>query len=267
MAPSVCEELLLNKYVLRPGKEHRRRPETLGRAFEPFAAESLYNRESIAGWYFPVDERANVVALLHPPNQGTKAEALPQAELLLALGCSVLLYDYQGFGDSGGLADVRTLLGDAEGVLAWAEAAGIVTPQTRLIAVGLSLGSLVAIGLAAHLPDRFAALVLEGAVEPLRALRRSFGPLGAAIAEVACAQVPAELRSETQIEQVRCPILFVHGQEDQVSVLGEAEYLASRAQNPTIWTAPGCGHLDIVATHKTHYLHRLREFLVSAEVL
>ncbi len=297
---SLSGELLLNKVVLRPDKTHRRPPESLGRPFEVFATANTDTGRQVCGWYFPVD-RPCAVALVNPHNRGTKAEALDHVAVLLDCGCSVVLYDYQGFGDSPGRADVRTLVGDARGVLAWlrqrqifptdegrgaprrppaASLAELGTPQGActvrqctggylphgrpppLLVLGLSLGSLVAIRMAAIDPT-VSGLVLDGAIEPFRTLRRSFGPLGAPVAEVACSQVPPELDSRSQIQSVACPTLFVHGRLDNISTFDDVEYLAVRTKRATLWILADCGHLDAISRHREEYRQRLRQFLAD----
>ena len=257
---NVSEELLLNKVVLRPEKTHGRPAESLGRPFEPFLATDAQTGLAISGWYFPADKPATV-ALINPSNRGTKAEALDHAALLLACGCSVLLYDYPGFGDSAGLADVRTLAGSARAVLDWARQKGLLPDGAKLFMVGLSLGSLVAIHLAAANRMRVAGLLLDGAIEPLRALRRSFGPLGAAVAEVACSQVPPELLCEQQIQSVTCPVLFVHGRLDTIGTVEEMQELAGCAKHATLWILDDCDHLDIITKHRDEYRRQLQQFL------
>jgi uncharacterized protein len=258
---NVAEDLLLNKVVLRPEREHRRFPEMLGRSFESFITLSAINGVSIAGWYFAADAPSPPLVLLNPSNRGTKADALDHVLALLECGCSVLLYDYQGFGDSAGLADVRVLVSDAEAALSWAGDRGIWSSEESLVLVGLSLGSLVAIRLAAIGRYPVRAIILDGAVEPYRALRRSFGPLGAVVAEVACLQIPDDLDSQRQVQSVGCPVLFVHGRSDTVSTLEDARNLASRAPNATLWTLEDCGHLDAVMKHPREYRRRVCEFL------
>ncbi len=279
---NVCDELVLNKVVLRPDRTHSRPPQSIGRTFEPFTTPSRDNSRAIAGWYFPTGQ-SRALALVNSSNRGTCSDALDHAAMLLEIGCSVLLYDYQGFGDSEGLADVRTLVGDAHGVLAWAQNRGLLpshedmAPQQRgtmapdgiqtdtapLLLVGLSLGSLVAIRLAGQLAPSVRALVLDGAVEPMRALRRRLGPLGAVIAEVACSQVPDDLRAETRIQAVTCPILMVHGRQDTISTVEDAEYLASRARSATLWVLDDCSHLDIITRHRDEYRRRIEPLLAG----
>lgn len=281
---NVNEELLLNKVVLRPEKGHCRGPETVGRPFERFEAASAYNGQMVAGWYFP-GEPGRAVALVNPSNRGTKAESLDHVAVLLECGCGVVVYDYQGFGDSPGLADVRTLVGDGRGVLEWARRRGVFSGSggrpandageagaaedpprdTPLLVVGLSLGSLVAVRLAADSPA-VAGLVLDGAIEPFRALRRSFGPLGAVIAEVACSQVPDELNTEKQIQSVGCPVLLVHGRCDRISAVEDAEHLAGRAKGANLWVLDDCDHLDIISLHRDAYRRRLEQFLEALAV-
>ncbi len=270
---NAADELLLNKVVLRPDRKHGRLPGSLGRPFEPFATPNADTGRQVCGWYFPAD-RPQALALINPPNRGTKAEALDHAAVLLDCGCSVVLYDYQGFGDSPGRADVRTLVGDARGVLAWIRqrqiGQGIDGRSTdgrrlALLLLGLSLGSLVAVRMAAAEPA-VTGLVLDGAIEPFRALRRSFGPLGAAVAEVACSQVPPELDTQTQIQSVTCPALFVHGRLDNISTIDDAEHLAGRTKRASLWVLDDCGHLDIISRHRDEYRGRLRQFLADLGV-
>lgn len=264
--PNIADDLLLNKVVLRPEQEHARFPEMLGRPFESFLTTSDANGQAVAGWYFAADSPSERdgprrLALLSPSNRGTKADALDHAAVLLDCGCDVLLYDYQGYGDSTGLADVRTLTADAQAVLSWASQRDIFGTGQRLVLMGLSLGTLVAIHLAAVHGQSVEALVLDGAVEPFRALRRSFGPLGAAVAEVACSQVPDDLNAERHIRAVTCPILFIHGRNDTISDLAEAQHLAGLAANATLWVLDDCDHLDIIARHRREYQDRLHLFL------
>lgn len=262
---NVCEELLLNKVVLRPDKGHSRQPESLGRPFEAFDVQSGLDGRRVSGWYFPT-EPTGPIALVNPSNRGTKADALEHVAVLAESGCGVLLYDYQGFGDSEGLADVRTLTGDGQAVLAWAVRRGLWTASRRRLILGLSLGSLVAIRLAATDERSATGLVLDGAIEPFGALRRSFGPLGAVVAEVACSQVPEDLNSGKQIQAVSCPILFVHGRLDTISAAEDVAHLAGRAPHATIWMPDDCGHLDAVTRHRDEYRRQLEPFLAAPSV-
>jgi pimeloyl-ACP methyl ester carboxylesterase len=127
--------------------------------------------------------------------------------------------------------------------------------------MGLSLGTLVATRLAVLHQPAVKALILDGAVEPYRALRRSFGPMGAIVGEVACSQIPDDLNSEKQIQSVACPILFIHGRNDTIGTLEEAQHLASLARDATLWVLEDCDHLDIITKHPAAYRDRLVQFL------
>jgi len=207
-------------------------------------------------------------AIVSPTNQGTRAEALPQARLLLEAGCStVLLYDYQGFGESQGQADVRTLLGDAMGVLDWLDSTVGLSACSGLVAFGVSLGSLVATALAAALPGRFSVLILEAVVEPFSVLRSSFGPLGAPIAEIACSQIPAELNILEQAKHIKCPVLVAHAAADRISPPDQARSIFRLFRNAVLWQAEGCGHLEITQKCYRQYLTATRTFLSGAGLL
>ena len=202
-----------------------------------------YNGHSISGWYFPT-EQPKAVALINSSNRGTKAEALDHAAMLLDCSCSVLLYDYQGFGDSEGLADVRTLIGDARGVLDLGAANATACPATRTCNPQPRMHPH-----SEHCPHRQpgradSACAASGpcaAARPRPCSRRrrrtlprpaaQFRPARGGVAEVACSQVPDDLNTEKHIQSVTCPTLFVHGRNDDISTVEDAAYLASRARS------------------------------------
>ncbi len=63
----------------------------------------------------------------------------PLAELLLRCNCSVLLYDYEGYGDSGGSPSLRRLVDD--GMCAYDYMSKNLAGDQKIILFGVSMGT------------------------------------------------------------------------------------------------------------------------------
>jgi hypothetical protein len=96
------------------------------------------------------------------------------------LRCSVLVFDYRGYGRSEGSPSIPGILSDARAARRWlAERAGVT--EGDIVLVGHSLGGAVAVDLAAHEGTR--GLVLESTFSNLADVaERHFGRLGRLLA-------------------------------------------------------------------------------------
>lgn len=116
------------------------------------------------GWYAEHKEPRAVVLFCHG-NGGNVAywgDALRR--LYQDAGCSVLLFDYRGYGRSEGRPSEAGVLADARAARTWlAQRAGV--PPEQIVLMGRSLGGAVAVDLAADGGAR--ALVLESTFSSL----------------------------------------------------------------------------------------------------
>ncbi len=110
------------------------------------------------GWYCPVDEPEAVILFAHG-NAGHlawRAEAI--RNLQRELHCSVLIFDYRGYGRSEGKPSERGVLRDVRAAHAWLiERSG--RPAEEIVLMGRSLGGGVVLDLAAE--TSAAAVVVE----------------------------------------------------------------------------------------------------------
>ena len=233
----------INDFVLFPERAVTATPGQSGLACEPIAVRNAAGH-TITGWLIlPPDGAApRGTILISHGNAGNVGAFLPWAKVLAEAGYAAALYDYQGYGDSEGEADVNSLVPDARAVIDWLGDHGRLA-DGRLGLLGLSLGTLVSVRLAGEF-DAVAAVYLEGALIPGDELKRKFGVLGAPVAWVLVRQIPDELDTGTQIARVKCPLLFVHSAHDEVTSLEGARELFDRAPGPKQWIeAPHCAHL------------------------
>jgi len=186
------------------------------------------------------------ISALHLPNPSAEytilyshgnAEDLglvvPMLERIHDWGFSVFAYDYRGYGTSQGRPSERGVYADIDAAYAYLTERLAIPPE-RIILYGRSVGSGPAVDLAAR--QRVGGLILESAfMSAFRVLTRV--PL-----------LPCdEFRNLAKIERVSCPILVMHGLEDDIVPVAHGRRLFDAAREPkrALWV-PGAGHNDFM---------------------
>jgi fermentation-respiration switch protein FrsA (DUF1100 family) len=200
------------------------------------------------------------VTVLHLPKAGAhftvwffhgNAEDLGDLEpSLLALrdaGFAVFASEYPGYGGTGGRPT-------EEGIYAAARVARehlrgpLGVPAERTILYGRSLGGGPAVQLATE--ERLGGLVLHSAFTSVYRVVTQWRIL------------PADLfENERKMARVTCPVLVMHGREDEVIPWshGVALLAAAPGQKRSLWV-PGAGHNDLIGVAGQEYWRAWREF-------
>lgn len=153
----------LSRQFLLPRRDVVARPDETGLAFEEVWLNGADGTRRHAYFLPHPHARGRTVLLCH----GSAANLtyyFPYWELLHAAQLNVLVWDYAGYGQSEGEALVSTLLPDARCALDWLVARPDVDAR-KIGALGISLGAIVALQLAAHDP-RIACAAVEDAASP-----------------------------------------------------------------------------------------------------
>jgi uncharacterized protein len=193
--------------------------------------------EHVIAWHVAPQGEKPVVLYFH----GNGGSLAWRAERFLALtedGTGLLALSYRGYGGSSGRPTEAGLI--ADGFAAYAFAAERY-PAARIALWGESLGSAVAVALAAEKP--VARIVLEASFT--------------SIADVA-AQIywflPARLlikdpfRSDLRVGKVKAPVLVLHGERDEVVPIAFGERLYALIDAPKEFVRfPTAGHNDLGA--------------------
>lgn len=109
------------------------------------------------GWFY-LNPRGRYVVLVSHGNGGNISSRIYLAQSLVRCGCSVLLYDYQGYGTSGGVPSVTGICNDANAAYDFL-AKNKAIRQSDIILYGESLGGGVSSALSLKRPAR--AIVLQ----------------------------------------------------------------------------------------------------------
>ena len=190
--------------------------------------------ETIVAWYQPAAAGKPLFLYFHG-NGGTLAIRGSFLRRLAADGSGFLAIDYRGYGGSTGSPSERGLIRDAEAAYTEAETLGY--RGARIVVIGESLGTGVAVALAASHP--VCALVLDSAYSS-----------AVSIAADQYWMFPVKLLmrdtfdSLDRIGAVSAPKLFLHGAADPIIPLASGKALFAKANPPKAFiTIPDGGHM------------------------
>jgi hypothetical protein len=176
------------------------------------------------GWWVPC-EGARLTLLFCHGNGGNVSHRVESLRLFHGLGLSVLVFDYSGYGQSGGSPSEAATRADARAAWDWLVGEAGIGPE-RIVLFGRSLGGAVAAGLAAELAGEGvhpAGMVLESTFT-------SVGDMGALIYPWLPVRrlVRDRYDSREALAGLRIPVLFGHSPDDDVVPfeLGRALYEA-----------------------------------------
>ena len=229
---------------------------------------------NLRGWFVSGRPGGGAVVLLH----GIKANRMSmvrRARLLHENGFSVLLFDFQAHGESGGS---RITLGHLEALDARAAVEFVRRRlrDERVGAIGTSLGGAAALLGPGPLPVD--ALVLEAVYPDIERaladrLRLVLGPGVGRVAVPALVPVfelfaplvigvrPSQLRPIDHIAEVTAPVFVIAGANDRRTTLAETRELFARArESKYLWAVEGADHVDLEAFAPDEYRRQILPF-------
>jgi uncharacterized protein len=191
--------------------------------------------ERVIAWHIAPRGDQPVILYFHG-NGGALRYRVDRYRALTQDGTGLLALSYRGYGGSSGRPSEQGLIEDARATYAFAAQR---YPEARLVLWGESLGTGVAVALAAE--KKVTRLVLEA---PFLS--------GVSIAASAYPFVPVrwlmkdQFRSDLRIRNVAAPVLIVHGDRDTVIPIESGEQLFDLIAAPKRFLrVPGAGHEDL----------------------
>lgn len=151
------------QFVLHPSRTVGQTPASVGLAFQPVRFGSdVSGKPQLSGWWIPSDSPSDPVALMLHGQSGSMSDALVSAKALHDARLNVLLFDYRGYGQSGGRHPSEAMMRDdaAQALRFLTETREI--PLRQVVVFGKDLGASLAVRLCAANPQ-IAGLILEDA--------------------------------------------------------------------------------------------------------
>ncbi|WP_067697543.1 alpha/beta hydrolase [Nocardia jejuensis] len=194
--------------------------------------------ETVNAWFVRAAGESRGHILFAHGNGGNLGDRSPVLAMLSAVGFDVLVFDYRGYGRSSGRPSEKGTYLDARAARAALLAQPGIDPN-RVVYLGKSLGGGVMLELASVYPP--AALVLMSTFTGLR------DAAGAVYPYLPRAFVPDAYPSLGRIRSLRCPVLIMHGDADELLPVRMGYELYAAAPEPKkLIIYPGGHHNDLV---------------------
>lgn len=191
--------------------------------------------EQVIVWHVPPAEGQPVFLYFHG-NGGALVDRVRRFRGLIAGGNGLVALSYRGYGGSSGSPSEAGLLADAAAAYAFAVAR---YPAERLIVFGESLGTGVAIALAAERP--VGRMILQApytSIVDLGAAAYPFLPVRMLLRD--------RFNSDEKVARVTVPVLVLHGERDDVVPISSGERLYELIHAPKKFVRfPQGGHVDL----------------------
>jgi fermentation-respiration switch protein FrsA (DUF1100 family) len=202
--------------------------------------------KSISAIYLP-NPVARFTILYSHGNAEDIGDLRPWLEQLQGAGFAVFAYDYHGYGTSEGAPSEKNVYADADAAYGYMTGT-LHIPTPRIIFYGRSVGNGASIDLASRRP--VGGLIVQS---------------GFTTAFVVLTKVPLvpfdKFRNLSKIRQVKCPVLVIHGRNDNVIPFrnGERLFEAAPGSKSNYWVEKA-GHNDLEWVAGEELLRRIKTF-------
>ena len=252
----LIDNSLLLGYLFYPRRQHSKPPDG---AFD--LAVPVENEISIVCRAYPGQPENPWVLYFHG-NGEIVSDYDGIAHLYNNRGINLLVADYRGYGASGGKPTFKDMVKDAVSIFDY-----ISDPdqfqsgadQADWFIMGRSLGSISALELAAHFPDRLKGLIIESGFISVAGLIRHLGlPSPGDLS-------PLEEQYRELTGGIRLPALVIHGERDRLVPLiqGKDLYETLGSEQKELVVIPLADHNDIMFVDSKKYMDAIANFVLK----
>ncbi len=244
------------RMIFYPSASIENTPAHVGLEFEDL---SFITRDNVRlnGWFVPHPDARSTLIWFHG-NAGNIGDRVENLKLLHdQVKVNIFIFDYRGYGRSGGRPSEEGTYRDGEAALELIQKKIGSDAAKKIVLFGRSLGAAIA----AEMAIRFAsqALILESPFISIAEMARAMFPL-----------LPIELFLQTKydlrnkIKRIKVPLLVLHGDSDEVVPFEHGKTVFESAPEPkTFFPISGAAHNDTYAVGGAAYFRKLKQFIDS----
>lgn len=240
---------LEKKLTFQPRKELIGTPAKIGLKFEEVSLQAA-DRVELHAWWVPHDKARGTLVLSHG-NGGNISHRLDKLRIFHDIGLDVLLYDYRGYGKSGGDPSEAGLYADVQAAYDFLVKEKKIPPR-QIISYGESLGGPVAVRLAGK--NEVGALILDSSFTNLKDMAQTHFPL---LAEF----VQSQFDALAGVASVKAPVLVLHSAQDDIVPYSHGKRLFAAAKEPKQFVELRGDHNGGYLISKAAYVKGLDTFL------
>jgi uncharacterized protein len=202
-------------------------PASWGCKFENVTFKSR-DQTMLSGWFIKTKSpKPKGTVVFSHGNAGSMGHHLGFIVWLAEAGYQVFMYDYRGFGKSGGTVNRRGMVDDVKAAFAHVKTRSDVN-AARLVSFGHSLGGAKSLAAIGESPVKgLQAIITDGAFASYQSMARVIA------GQVGANMVTDELAPKDYVSKVSpVPLLIVHGDHDEVVPVENGKVLFEKARQP-----------------------------------
>ena len=214
---------------------------------------------NIGSRLFTADKEAPIILFFHG-----NGEIVPDYDdigpIYTKLGINFLITDYRGYGWSTGTPSATSLIND--GRIIYKEITKWLADNAytgKLFVMGRSMGSSSAIDIAKEYPENLSGLIIESGFAETIPLAMTLG------IDLIALGISEEdgFNNASKISSVDIPTFILHGQEDSLIPLWQAQRLhaACGAKSKELQIVPGADHNTIIAVAGMLYFQAIKVYI------
>lgn len=246
-----------NKLFYFPTRDLPATPKDWGYDYEDIHFKSK-DGTPLHGWFIPAKGKhpLGTIVFSHG-NAGSVGHHLGFVMWMAKAGYNVVMYDYRGFGKSGGSVSRRGMVDDAHAAIAYTMSRPDVDKH-KVVSFGHSLGGAKSVtALGEHPVKGLRAVIVDGSFASYRSMARIIGgQLGESV-------VTDDLSPRDFVEKISpIPFLLVHGDHDEIVPVSQGKELFQKAKQPkTIFEVKGGHHGDSLWMNNGAYRKKVLAWL------
>lgn len=238
-----------NRTLFYPDKNIEVSPKDIGLPFEDIRLKNKNNKD-LSGWFVPAPDARHTILFCHG-NAGNISHRIEKLKFFHDLQCSILIFDYRGYGRSGGRPSEQGLYQDAQTAYEYLLARKI--PADKIVVYGESIGGAVAVELATK--NKIEALILESTFSNVKDMVQKTFPL------LPYWVLSSRFDSLAKISSITIPKLIIHSINDEIVPYQLGKKLFEAAAQPKEMATVHGGHNSCFYESNVLFREKISAFL------